>query len=194
MTQVAVCRQGIGLSRVPRLRLVDLRGGEKDLSNVAAPLVGRLPGSGECARMTGGWWWARFPHRALLLADPGHPERFDRSVEHAISRGADVAVEDLSEAHVGITLVGPLASRLANSPAARLADPVLCVADGDEYRLLVLPAARADDACRVLLDAGRPLGAVTVDARATELYRVARRPNATPLLSVNSLTPGALTS
>ncbi len=192
MTQVAVCRRTVGLSRTPTLRLLDLRGGKEDLDSIAALLVGRLPEPGACVRMPGGWWWSRFPHRALLIADPMERAQFDRSVERSVSDGPDVAVEDLSQAHEGITLVGPLAGRLASSPAARPADPVLCVADGEEHRLLVLPVARADAACRVLLEAGRSLGAVLVEARATELHRAARHPIAGAKPPTHPPFPGAL--
>jgi hypothetical protein len=179
MTQVAVCRRGVGFSRTPELRLLDLRGSADDLRGIATSLLGSRPEPGECMRMPGGWWWACFPHRALAVADPAARRRFDRGLEHAISCRPDVAVEDFSGAHEAITLVGPFAGRLAASAVARLADPVLCAADGDEYRLLILPVGRADDACQTLLNAGRRLGAMWVEPRATELYRAARRPIAT---------------
>lgn len=198
MAQVAACRRGLGLARAPRLRLLDVRGGEGDLREIALELVGRLPEPGECVRIRGGWWQTQTAHRALLLAAAAQREGFDRLVEIAVAFRPDVAVEDLSEAHAGLVLAGPLAERLAASPAARLAAPVMVAGDAEDHRVLVLPARRADDAWHVLLDAGRRLGAVAVDVRATDLHCAAQRtiaaqpqPIEAPLLPTDPPTTGA---
>ena len=99
---------------------------------------------------------------------------FERVVEVVFALNADVAVEDLSEAYAGVVLSGPLAAQLAVSPAARLAGPVMVVGRGEEQRLLVLPAWRADSAWQVLLEAGRRLGGVAVDLRAADLHSAAQ--------------------
>ena len=190
MAQVAACRYGVGVGVVDELRLLDLRGGRSEVGDLAAVLTGGVPASEGCVRMPGGWWLARSAHRALLLADPGEAERFDGIVRRAVLGRRDIAVDDLSEAHAGITLLGRHAARLASSAAARLADPVLCVAEGEDHRLLIAPKARADDAVSALLGVGRPFGAVRVDARAAQLYRAARPHTNASLLVVNPLNTG----
>lgn len=194
MAHVAACRGRVGIARVTGLRLLDLRGAPGDLAEIAAQLLTRRAGTGDCVPMPGGWWQTRRAHRALVLADPAHPEPFGRAVRLALDLWPDVAVDDLSGAHEAVVLAGPGSRQLASSAAARLADPAMVAADGDDYRLLVLPAARADDVRGALLEAGRRLGAVAVDARATDLYRIARRPPRAPsaVLPIHPSPTGAL--
>jgi hypothetical protein len=175
MAQLAACRRSVGIALAPCPRLVELRGHPADLSAIAAQLIGRRPTAGQTARIGCGWWRSSTPSRAQLLADEGHQAAFDTLLRQLAAARLDVAVSDLSGAHAALILAGPLAARLAACPAARLAQPLMVVCDGDDYRLLVVARERAADSRHVLLEAGRAAGAVAVGTRATELHRAARR-------------------
>ena len=140
MAQLAACRRAAGLALVPEPALFELRGPAAELSVIARQLTGRRPAAGTCVRMRHGWWRTEAAGRALVLADG--PELEPR-LEDVVASRPDVALSDLSAAHTGLVLVGPLAGRLAASPAARLARPVIAACDGDDYWLLVLPQERA---------------------------------------------------
>jgi hypothetical protein len=156
MAQLAACRRAVGIAITPPTGFFELRGPASELSGVA------------CRLDAHGWWRTVSPHRALFLAD-------GTGMQDVVASQPDVAVSDLSSAYACLILAGPLAGRLAASPAARLARPLIVAHDGDDCALLVLPRDRAADTRHALLEAGRADGAVAVDARAAELHRTARR-------------------
>jgi hypothetical protein len=191
MAQLAACRRAAGLALVPEPALFELRGPAWELGVIAQRLTGRRPAAGTCVRMRHGWWRTEASGRALVLADG--PELEPR-LEDVVASRPDVALSDLSAAHAGLVLVGPLAGRLAASPAARLARPVIAACDGNDYWLLVLPQDRAGDARHVLLAAGRADGAVVVGVRATELHRAARRIRVAQRRPIDTTPTGATSS
>jgi hypothetical protein len=197
MAQVAACRRTVGVALVPAVGVFELRGPASELTVVARQLTGRRPVTGCCVRMRGGWWRTETPGRARILADAGDLPEVEALLERLVVSRLDVALSDLSAAHAALILAGPLAGRLAASPAARLAQPLMAVCDGDDYHVLVVGLERAGDTRHVLLEAGRADGAVAVGARATELHRaarrigIARRAPVTPELSIHTTTTGA---
>jgi hypothetical protein len=197
MGQVAACRRSLGVALVPRARLVELRGRPEELGALAARLAGRPTMIGRAVRVDGGWWQSLTSRSALVLADPSDPLPFMQRLRTVADAAPDVALDDLSAGHAVVILAGPLAARLAATPAARLARPVMAACDGDDFRVLVLADQRAADTRHVLLEAGRAAGAIAVGPAAAELYRAARpgvRPEATPSLTIDPTTTGALPS
>ncbi|WCB94890.1 hypothetical protein DSM104299_03630 [Baekduia alba] len=174
MAHLAACRCAVGVAPLPGLGVIELRGSASELHEIARHLVGRSPAVGTCVRIRHGWWRSVAPDRALVLAGIGEREALAADLAELVARRLDLACADVSEAYAGLVLAGPLAGRLATSPAARLAAPTIAVPDGDDFWLLVLPRDRVDDACHVLLVAGRVDGAVAVESRVTELYYAAR--------------------
>jgi hypothetical protein len=162
MGQLAACRRTAGIALMRRPALVELRGDPNALAAAAAGV-------------TGGWWMALGPRRALLLADRDGPAGSEALLDDLAASAPDVAVEDRSAAYGCVVLAGPLASRLVISPAARLAQPLLIAGDGDDHCLLVVDSDRAEDAWHVLLDAGRADGAIAVAVTTARLYRAGRR-------------------
>jgi hypothetical protein len=175
MGQVAACRRTVGVALVPRPALVELRGDPDQLGAIALRLTGGRCRTGQAVRVGFGWWQTVTPRRALLLADASGRAAFDRLIAELSEWTPDVALEDLCAGYACVILAGPLAGRLAATPAARLAQPVMSACDGDDYRVLVLRSARAADTHHVLLAMAGGDGAVSVAAAAVELHRAARR-------------------
>jgi hypothetical protein len=199
MGQLAACRRSVGVALMPQTALFELRGRPDELGALAARLTGRPMDIGPVVRIDGGWWQSITSRRALVLGDPAEPLVFTQRLRALADAAADVAVEDLSAGHAAVVLAGRLAPRLAATPAARLARPVMAVRDGDDYQLLVLPDTRAADSRHVLLEAGRADGAIAVGPTAAELYRAARpaprrRVTNASLIPIDPTTTGALPS
>jgi hypothetical protein len=181
MAQVAACQRAVGVATIAQPRLFELRGGVADLTAVAWMVSRRGPSQGQPVPLGWGWWLLDTPHRALVLEDPAGPGRLDPFLDGVGSRQPDVAITDISDAHLGLVVAGRLARSLMHSASARLPEPVVTACDGDDHWLLVLRRELAGDTREVLLDVGRRDGAVAVAIQAADLYRAARRVHATPV-------------
>jgi hypothetical protein len=190
MAQVAACQRAVGVATLRRPRLFELRGGVADLSAVAWTLSRHCPLQGQPVRLGWGWWLLDTPHRALVLEDPGSPGQLQPFLDRLDRWHPDVALTDISDAHLGVIVAGRSARCVMASAAARLPEPAIIAFDGDDYWLLALRREVAGDPREVLLEVGRADGAVAVAGQAAELYRAARRvhPTRPPAITPQSFT------
>ena len=192
MGEVAACRRNVGVALLSRAALFEMRGRPEGLGALAAWVTGRPALLGRSVRVEGGWWRSVTARRALVLAEPADPLPFAERVRGLAATAPDVALENLSAAYAAVILAGRGAGGLADSPAARLARPLMSACDGDDLRVLVLPNGRAADTRHVLLEAGRADGAIGVGLPAVTLYRAARPRPRRPALTIDPTTTGAL--
>ena len=175
MAHLAACRRSVGLSLLGQVSLFELRGSPAHLAALGEDLQACEPVVGRPVRTGWGWWQLDATRRVLVLADPLRSAELGRLLQRAAAPHLDIVLTGVASDYVGLVLAGPQAGSLAASPAVRLADPLLTVSEREDYRLLVLAAARARDLHETLLALGADQGAVSVDAEVTDLYRAAHR-------------------
>ncbi len=175
MTQLATCRRAVGIALLAAPELHDLRGRGPDLDAMALALTGVSPRPGEHVVAPWGWWIRTSPHRAGALADVTSGPGLRRALAGAGDTSADVAASDGSPACAVLVLAGPHAGRVLAAATALLPRPVVAVADGDDYRVLLVPADTALTVHRSLLAVGRDDGALAVGPKAVATLRAADR-------------------
>jgi glycine cleavage system aminomethyltransferase T len=165
-TEVAVCVKRVGLAVRSDLAAPDVVGAESWLGH-EVPSPGR-------ARRIAGTWCCRVASERVVVVGPWSAiaqaagDSRDRAVLTLVGPRAHQVLADVG-LHNDLELEGVREGWFADSPTLLLRE------SADRY-LLVVDAEQADEAWRLLLDAGRSLGLSMVGAEA--LARLAAAPTA----------------
>jgi glycine cleavage system aminomethyltransferase T len=180
-TEVAVCVKHAGVVQRSELSVLELRGPDPWLDQLA-------PATGAGVQVAGTWCVRPDSGRALVVGPEGGVARWRRLVQRSFVGGGRVSCRDVAGMSA-VSLIGPRAARVlseagvcrgltpGSSCAGRLGGaPAVVVCEAADRFLLLVDAGAGDPAWRALSAAGLPLGLGRVGHDAYDRLSAATRP------------------
>ena len=155
-SEAAVCRSGVGLAERSDRATIELRGAPEAIEEA----LGGLQHLGPAA------WWVHPTSRRAIVRCEG--EAADGCIS-ALRRAEEVAVNDVSDHHAAVDLIGPKAQEVVDSHLAMPESPVaLIVRRGELCVELLVPRVYGPALWSGLLEEGEPWGIACVGLDAIE--------------------------